>query len=156
MDGSVLEKNCLLRSCGWLSLLNLIGALKLSLLQKVSPRTWDPWFAWFVLWSFFLLTLLCISINLPYRHAWNTVVVSEMLPQLGIVGNLLILLLVQLVLLPFSQRKSTRYSDRLHHFSVTLSTKRFVSTISFFAQIHWGILCLAHKMLCFDLSSKCF
>ena len=32
---------------------------------------------WFVLWSFFLLGLLCISINLPYRLAWNTVVMSE-------------------------------------------------------------------------------
>ena len=27
-----------------------------------------------VLWSFFLLRLLCISINLPYAHAGNTVV----------------------------------------------------------------------------------
>ena len=31
---------------------------------------------WFVLWSFFLLGLLCISINLPYAHVWNTVVTS--------------------------------------------------------------------------------
>ena len=26
--------------------------------------------------SFFLLRLLCISINLPHDHAWNTVVMS--------------------------------------------------------------------------------
>ena len=30
----------------------------------------------FVLWSFFLLMLLCISINLPYAHVWKTVVIS--------------------------------------------------------------------------------
>ena len=31
---------------------------------------------WFVLWSFFLLRLLCISINLPYGHVWNIFVMS--------------------------------------------------------------------------------
>ena len=30
----------------------------------------------FFLWIFFLLRLLCISINLPYGLAWNTVVMS--------------------------------------------------------------------------------
>ena len=30
--------------------------------------------------KFFLLRLLCISINLPYRHAWNTVVTTGLLP----------------------------------------------------------------------------
>ena len=34
------------------------------------------------LWSFFLLRLLCISINLPYAHVWNTVVTSGWCPQL--------------------------------------------------------------------------
>ena len=35
---------------------------------------WEPWF---VLWSFFLLRLLYISINLPYiYHAWDFVVMS--------------------------------------------------------------------------------
>ena len=33
---------------------------------------WDQ----FVLWSFFLLTLLCITINLLYAHEWNSVVTS--------------------------------------------------------------------------------
>ena len=28
--------------------------------------------------SFFLLRLLCIPINLPYGHAWNTVVMSRL------------------------------------------------------------------------------
>ena len=71
--GWFLRKNHLLRCCGWLSLLNWIGALTLSLLLKLPPRKLEPWF---VLWSLFLLRLLCISINLPYGHAWSTVVMS--------------------------------------------------------------------------------
>ena len=49
----------------------LIGVLTLSLLLKLSPKKLEPWF---VLWSFFLLKLLCISINLPYGLTWNSVV----------------------------------------------------------------------------------
>ena len=33
--------------------------------------------------SFFLLRLLCSSINLPYSHAWNTVVMSGLVFQAG-------------------------------------------------------------------------
>ena len=33
--------------------------------------------------SFFLLRLLCISINLPYAHVWNTVVTSGLVPQVA-------------------------------------------------------------------------
>ena len=40
---------------------------------KLPPRKSEPWF---VLWGFFLLGLLCVSINLPYGHAWNTVAMS--------------------------------------------------------------------------------
>ena len=42
----------------------------LSLLLKLPPRKLVPWF---VLWSFFLLRLLYITINLPYGRIWNTV-----------------------------------------------------------------------------------
>ena len=59
--GMFLKKNHLLRFWGWLSLLNWIGAFKLSLLLKLRPRKLKPWF---VLCSFFLLRLLCICINL--------------------------------------------------------------------------------------------
>ena len=52
---------------------NWIGALILPLLLKLFPRKLEPWF---VLWSFFLLRLLCISIHLLYGHAWITVVMS--------------------------------------------------------------------------------
>ena len=68
-----LRKNHLLRCWGWLFLLNWIGALTLSLLLKLPPRKLESWFA---LWSFFLLRFLCISVNLRYCHAWNTVVMS--------------------------------------------------------------------------------
>ena len=63
--GLFLRKNNLLRCWGWPSLLNWIGVLTLSLLLKLPPRKLEPWF---VLWSFFLLRLPCISINLPYAH----------------------------------------------------------------------------------------
>ena len=72
----LLRRNHLLRCWGWLSLLNWIGALTLSLLLKLPPRKLEPWL---VLWSFFLLKLLCISINLPYDHEWNTIVMSGLL-----------------------------------------------------------------------------
>ena len=71
MVGLFLRKNHLVRFWDWLSFLNFIGALTLSLLLKLPPRKLEPWF---VLWSVFLLRLVRISINLPYGHAWNTVV----------------------------------------------------------------------------------
>ena len=73
--GLLLRKNYFLRCWGWLSLLNWIGSLILSLLIKLPPRKLEPWFA---LWRFFLLRLLCISTNLPYGHVWNTVVMPEL------------------------------------------------------------------------------
>ena len=60
--GLFLKKNHLLRCWGWLSLRNWIGTLPWSLLLKLPPRNLE---SWLVLWSFFLLKLICISINLP-------------------------------------------------------------------------------------------
>ena len=68
--GLFLRKNHLLRCWGWLSLLHWIAALTLSLLLILPPRKLEPWF---ILWSFFLLRLFFISVNLPYAHPWNTV-----------------------------------------------------------------------------------
>ena len=73
MDGPVFEVKSSFKTLGWLSILNLIRALTLYLLLKLLPKKLEPWF---VLWSFFLLRLLCISINLPHNHAWNTDVMS--------------------------------------------------------------------------------
>ena len=62
-----MRKNNLLRCWRWLSLLNWIGALTSSPLQKLLPRKLE---LWFVLWSFSLLMLLCISVNWPY--SWSS------------------------------------------------------------------------------------
>ena len=69
--GLFLRKNHLLRCWGWLFLLNWIGALTLTLLLRLPPRKLEPWF---VQWSLFLLSLPCISINLPCSYVWNTFV----------------------------------------------------------------------------------
>ena len=66
-----LSKNNLLRCWGWLSRLNWIEALTFSLFLKLPPEKLEPWF---VQWSFILLRLLCISINVPYNRAWNNLV----------------------------------------------------------------------------------
>ena len=52
--------------------------------------------------------------------------------------------LAQLIPLPCSQRRSTCYSDRLHIFlSPFLDVTRMsMSTVCFFAQLDYGILCL--------------
>ena len=155
--GRFLRKNYLLRWWGWLSLLNCIGALTLSLLLKVPPRKLEPLF---IIWGFFFLRLLIISINLPYIHAWNTVFMPGLVLLVaawncwiryknGYVGLLVLPLLcleplahrrnvaslsrfcryyfgrcssklAELVSLSYSQGRSTRYSDRLHDFSVTI------------------------------------
>ena len=73
--GPFLGKNYLLKFWDFLSHLSWIGALNLSLLLKLTPRKLEPWF---ILWSFFLLRLLSISIILPYSipcmeyccHVW--------------------------------------------------------------------------------------
>ena len=75
--GLLMRKNHLLRCRVWLSLLDWIRALTLNLLLKLPPIKLE---SWFVLWSFFLLRFLGISINIPYNCAWNTVVMSGLVP----------------------------------------------------------------------------
>ena len=70
-DGFVLKENASFKILDYHSFLNWIGALTLFLLLKLSPRKSQPWF---VLWSFFLLSLLLISWNLLYDLAWNAAV----------------------------------------------------------------------------------
>ena len=65
-----LIKKLLLRCWGCFYLLDWIADLTLSLLLKLPPRKLEPWF---VLWSLFLLKLLCIFKNISYGLAWNTV-----------------------------------------------------------------------------------
>ena len=101
--------------------------------------------AWFVLLSFFLQRLFCISVNLPYNLAWNVFVTSEQMHRT--LGSSLAVSLQPLVhhsnaaslsffrryylgrysselaeLIPFlySHGRPTCYSDRLYNISVTI------------------------------------
>ena len=94
---------------------------------------------------FFLLMLLCISINLPYNHAWSNychvwdsacncglslAASPEPLAHCQNVASLSFSYrynlgrcsseLAQLVPPPYSQWRSTCYSDRLHDFFITI------------------------------------
>ena len=70
--GLFLREHHPLRCWGWLSLLHWIGAVTLSLLLKLPPIK-KPWF---ILWSFYILWLMYVSINLSYSYVWNTFVMS--------------------------------------------------------------------------------
>ena len=61
--------------------------------------------------------------------------------------------LAQLTPLPFSRRRSTRYSDRLHDFSVTILdvTRMSMSTVSRTARL-WNSLSMECFPLTYDLS----
>ena len=138
-----LTKNHLLRCWGCLSRLNWIGALTLSLFLKVPPRKLEPCF---FLCGFFLLRLLCIykSTIRPcmeyFCHVWagapryyfETVFpslatsleplahrrnVASLIFPIGISVHLKWLSCFHFLVL---EGRSTRYSDRLYDFSVTI------------------------------------
>ena len=46
-------------------------------IAKTASKKFEPWF---ILWSLFLLRLLCISLNLTYSHEWNAVITSGLVP----------------------------------------------------------------------------
>ena len=75
IGGSVLEEKSSFKILGLIFSSRLNWGSYLISIAKVSPTKLEPWF---VLWSFFLLRLLCMSINLPYSRVWNTVVMSEL------------------------------------------------------------------------------
>ena len=69
MDGSVLEENSAFKMvrltfCSKLDWGSYIVSVAKTACQKIEPK--------FFLLCFFLLSLLCISVNLPCCHAWNT------------------------------------------------------------------------------------
>ena len=167
---------------GWLSLQNWIRALTLSLLLELPPRKLEPWF---FLWSFFLLRLLFISINLSYAHVWNTVVMSGLVllvaawncwisyssalaasfeplaHRRNVVRSSLFYRyyfgrcsseLAKLVPISYSRGSSTRYSDRLHGFSVTIPRcYKDVCVNSFFPRL-WNSLPIECFPLTYDIS----
>ena len=54
--------------------LNNCGAVDVKMNGSIAKTAFKKIKTLIVLWSFFLLRLLFISINLPHGHAWNTVV----------------------------------------------------------------------------------
>ena len=87
----------------WLFLVNWIT---LCLLLKLLPRKLEPWF---VLWIVFLLRLLCIFINLPYDHSWNTFVLPGLVVMLVVMLSCLVLLFSYLKLLDKLQKWICRF-----------------------------------------------
>ena len=83
IGGSVLQKTCLFCDSNCLFLLSCTRAFRLSLLLQPPSRNLEPWF---VLWSFFLLRLLFIPVNLQYGLACNAIVRSGLvlLPTNGL------------------------------------------------------------------------
>ena len=177
MEGSVLDKKPCLKILGltFSSKLDWSSCI-ISIAETVSKKIR----AWFVLWSFFPLRLLCIYIKLAYDgHAWNTIVMSWLVLlvattncyiswSIGYAGLLVLHLLhlsnpcekcrnvgnaasvslsyrcnfgrsssevAQLVPLPHSRGRSTRYSGYL-------DSRISMSTVSFLAQLDFGIVCL--------------
>ena len=77
MDGSVFEEKSSFKIMGLTFPSKLDwGSYNISIAKTASKKLELQ----FVLSSFFLLRLLCISINLPYAHVWNTVVMSRLVP----------------------------------------------------------------------------
>ena len=135
MDGSALEKKSSFKVLG------LVEVPTLSLMLKLPRRKLEQWL---VLWISFSRGC-CVSINLPYVHVWNmhgiciricktagpSLAASlEPLAHHQNVASLSIFCrnyfgkcsseLAQLVLLSFSQGRSTHYSDWWHEFCVTI------------------------------------
>ena len=73
MDWSVLVEKSFFKMPGLIFSSKLDWGACIILIVKTASKKIG---AWFILWSFFLPSLLCISINLPCTHARNTVVMS--------------------------------------------------------------------------------
>ena len=70
--GLSMMNNHMSRCRNYLSLLNCIRTISLSLFLKLHPRKLGPWF---VLRSFFIFGLTFIFINLPHCFPWNNAIV---------------------------------------------------------------------------------
>ena len=176
--GLLLRKNHLLRCSDWLSLINWIGALTLSLLQKVPPRKSEPYLYKSTIRPFMEYCchvwagVRCCYMELLdklqkpiYRTDGPSLATSlELLAHRRNVVSLSLFYryyfgrcsseLAQLVPLPFSWGRSTRYSDRLHDFlSPFLDVTRMsMSTVSFLAQLDWNSVPIEWFPLIYDLN----
>ena len=77
MGGSILEEKSSFKMLGLTFSSKLDWGSYIISIAKTASRKLE---LLFVLRSFFLLRLLCISINLPYAHVWNTAVMSGLVP----------------------------------------------------------------------------
>ena len=73
MDGSVLEENSFFKMLGSTFFSKLDWGSYIISVAKTASKNIG---ALICSMKFFLLRLLCISINLPYGHAWNIFVMS--------------------------------------------------------------------------------
>ena len=152
-----MRKNHLLRCWGWLSLLNLIGALTLSQLVKLSKKTealicsmkfLSPeaalyvykstirpgmeycYHAWAGAPSCYLELLdklqkwICRTVGPSFAASLEALAYCQNVASLslfyGYYFGRCLSELTELVPPPYSQGMSTRFSDRLHNFSVTI------------------------------------
>ena len=77
MDGSVFEEK------SYFMMLGLIFSSKLdwgSYIISIAKTASKKIGAFILSMKFFFLKLLCISINLPYAHVWNTFAMSGLVP----------------------------------------------------------------------------
>ena len=73
LDCSVVEEKSSFKRLGLTFPYRLDSGPYIIAVAQIPPRKLE---SWFVLWIFFLLRLLCISVNIPYGYAWNMVVMS--------------------------------------------------------------------------------
>ena len=82
MNGSVLEEKSSFKILGLTFSSKLDwGSYIISIVKAVSKKIGALIRS--ISLSFFLLKLVCISINLPYSHVWNTVVTSGLVPLIA-------------------------------------------------------------------------
>ena len=168
----ILRKNHVLRCWGWLSVLNWMGALTLSLTLSLSPEIAlylyksNMWpcmeyccNAWNGVPSCYLQLLdkvqkrICRTVGLePLAHCQNVASWSLLYRHYF---NRCSSELAHLVSLPYSRGRSTSYSDRLRDFCVTIPRcYKDVYVNSFFPYTArlWKIS--PYRMLSFDIWSK--
>ena len=108
-------------------IINWIGSLTLCLLLKLAARKLE---LSFLLWSFFLLRLVFISLNMLYNLVWNTVCLCELV------------LLVTIGISRISYRSKYRTIGHLHAASVEpLAHHRIIFSLTVFYRYYF-VRCL--------------
>ena len=82
MDGSVFKKKLSFKMLGLTFSSKLDWGSYIISIAKTASKKIEVFNSSYEV--FFLLIMLCISINLPYAHVWNTVVTSRLVPLIAI------------------------------------------------------------------------